>query len=516
MPFFDFHCHPGLKPQFSDPSSKPSPWKFIDAKLVISRDIKLSINPLFNEVLNSQSNLSQLLQSDVKLIGLILHAPEKKIAQALSEKSIANKGMVNLIDKNQLALLAKGLHSFNLINEELRWLQESIPEINKAKLVVLNDANEYNENAIKTVFGVIIIEGLHCFFDDPNAIDAKEIFTQNFNFFTDTHAVVSINLCHMQQNPFCNHAHGIQFFNPPYFYPTKTGITLWGKEVIEMMMAKNILIDIKHMSLKARLELYTWFRENETTFLQPIICTHAGTTGIKIIDRVKYLLHTPIQRGEVYEVAYLKPQSIHDIETYHNCSSINLYNEDIENILLSGGIIGLSFDQRILGFADENVLLGVTTPHDVEFISNMEAGFYLGPNPLSLPIKNDDVGVWASEDFENLDPSLYSELHCRFLVNNIIHILWVASKHPLLNINKAAKQICIGTDFDGLINAIDCCKNATQLPQLKTKLKPMLQQMLLSEGINTLDVGIFLEDIFYSNGKNFILNRLKAINQIIN
>ena len=88
MPFFDFHCHPGLKPQFSDPETKVSPWEFIDAKLAISRDINIRINKLFNEVLNSQSNLTQLVQADVRLIGLILHAPEQKIGQALGEKKI--------------------------------------------------------------------------------------------------------------------------------------------------------------------------------------------------------------------------------------------------------------------------------------------------------------------------------------------------------------------------------------------------------------------------------------------
>ena len=90
MPFFDFHCHPGLKPQFSDPETKVTPWDYIDAKLSIARDIKLRINKLFNEVLNSQSNLTQLIEADVKLIGLILHAPEQKIGLALGEKSIVN------------------------------------------------------------------------------------------------------------------------------------------------------------------------------------------------------------------------------------------------------------------------------------------------------------------------------------------------------------------------------------------------------------------------------------------
>lgn len=512
MPFFDFHCHPGLKPQFSKPETKPTAWDFIDAKLAIVKDVNLRINKLFNEVLNSQSNLTQLWDNDVKVIGLILHAPEQKIGQVLSEKKIVNKGKVNLIDKTQLAYIASGIHSFELINEELRWLKKG-PSPRGKKFKVLTHASDFDEAVTDTVFAAIIVEGLHCFFNNPNSIDAKIEFTNNFNEFTNNNTVVAINICHMQQNPFCNHAHGIQFFNPSYFYPTRKGITPWGREVIQLMINKKILVDIKHMSLKTRWELYTWFKDpvDDTKFIQPIICTHAGVTGLSIAHRAKFLLNQPSDKGLVYQVSYLKPKSKHDTETYYNCSSINLYDEDIANIFLSGGIIGLSFDQRILGFADENVLLNVTVPHDVEYISQMEADFFLGPNPTALPAWLEDSEVWASEDFENLDPSLYIEMHRRFFINNIVHILWVANNHPLIDIKKAAKQICTGTDFDGLINAIDCCKDADGLQQLKEDIRDGLSMLLIKEGITAINIDVFLDDIFYNNGKNFVLTRIKKM-----
>ena len=515
MPFFDFHCHPGLKPQFSNPENKPTPWEFLEAKLAIFKDQKISINKLFNEVLNSQSCLTQLVTADVKLIGVILHAPEQKIGLSLSEKKIVNKGSVNLIEKKQLEYLASGTHSYELINTELQWLQTA-PSPAGYSFKIISKTADFKENAAATIYGVIIVEGLHCFFNDPNAADAKEVFTQNFTEFTNNHTVMAINVCHMQQNPFCNHAHGIQFFTPAYFYPTRKGITKWGNEVIQMMIDKKILTDIKHMSLKSRWELYTWFKDadSETKYIQPIICTHAGTTGLSIRDRVKYLLHAPIDRGLVYEVAYLKPKSKHDDETYHNCSSINLYDEDIEHIFLSGGMIGLSFDQRILGFADENVLANVTVPHDVEYISHMEADFFFGPaDPATSAVWPDDNGVWASEDFDNLDPSLYVDMHRRFLINNIIHILWVANNHPLIDVKKAAAQICLGTDFDGLINAVDCCKEATDLPQLQIDIKEGMINMLELIGLDNVfaDVDQLLNNIFYTNGKNFVLNRIKLM-----
>ncbi len=516
MPFFDFHCHPGLKPQFSDPETKVTPWEFISARLSLARDINLRINKLFNEVLNSQSNLTQLIDADVKLIGLILHAPEQKIGQALGEKKIVNKGSVDLIGKDQLAYLTTGIHSFELINEELRWLKESVSANAGKKLKVLDNTADFNEAQANTVFGAIIVEGLHCFFDDPGAPDAKAAHLDNFNQFTNSNTVVAINICHMQQNPFCNHAHGIQFFNPPFFYPREKGITPWGREVIQRMIDKKILVDIKHMSLKSRWEIYTWFRDpnDETKYIQPLICTHAGTTGISIADRAGFLLNPPIDKDDVYEVAYLKPQSRHDESAYHNCSSINLYDEDIENIFLSGGIIGLSFDQRILGFADENLLPGVNIPHDLEYISKKEAGFFFGGgDPTVLKAKTDDIGVWAGQDFDDIDPSLYIDMHRRFLVNNIIHILWVANKNPLIDITKAAKHICIGTDFDGLINAIDCCKQTTGLARLKEGMRAEVARGIssLGAGANTINAGQFLDDLFYNNGKNFMLERIRLM-----
>jgi hypothetical protein len=86
------------------------------------------------------------------LIGLILHAPEQKIGQGLSEKKIVNKGSVNLIDKNQLAYLASGKHSFELINEELRWVQEAVATIPNAKLTILNKTADFNESRYQYCF----------------------------------------------------------------------------------------------------------------------------------------------------------------------------------------------------------------------------------------------------------------------------------------------------------------------------------------------------------------------------
>ena len=96
------------------------------------------------------------------------------------------------------------------------------------------------------------------------------------------------------------------------------------------------------------------------------------------------------------------------------------------------------------------------------------------------------------------------------MVNNIIHILWVASKNADIKINDAAKQICIGTDFDGLINAIDCCKDTKGMAQLKKDMKGDVKKGLAKIAVD-IDADKLLDDVFYNNGKNFMMKRIKEM-----
>ncbi len=506
MAFFDFHCHPGLKPQFANPDSAPSPWDKITVTLQVPIIKSIGVNVFFNEILNSQCCLSQL-SKDVKLIGLVLHAPESNMGRGLAERKIIQDGLVKPIDFTRVQYIAEGTHYYALIKQELARLQNALTH-DGATLTIIQHAAEYDEQKPDTIFAVLSVEGLHCFFSDPNAADAKQQFDNNFEEFVSAHTILAINVCHLQQNPFCNHAHGIQFFKDDYFYPTGDGFTDWGRQMVEKLKEKNILIDIKHTSLKSRRQLYEMMKDADGNYTQPIVCTHAGLTGLSIRDRVKYLCERPSNLGQVYQVMYYKPRSPLLRDTYFNCSSINLYDEDIEEVLLSGGLIGLSFDQRIIGFANENVLRDATFPHEAEFISNKEAAFFLGPFPEALPVyKGDDI--WLAEDFENLDPSLDEILHFTFFCNQALHILSVA-KQIGIAVTKAAKQICLGTDFDGLINAIDNCKTADDLASFRqhaiSKLPSLLNKAKLeNEG---LDVNEFVEDLFYRNGRDFVLRRL--------
>lgn len=130
-----------------------------------------------------------------------------------------------------------------------------------------------------------------------------------------------------------------------------------------------------------------------------------------------------------------------------------------------------------------------------------------------MPPWTDDNKVWSSEDFENLDPVFNRDLHPLFLFNQVIHILTVAKNNELIDLQKATKQICLGSDYDGLINAVDNCKQADKLNNFRElaleKMPKLLKKAKLDkEGI---DIPLLVENIFYNNGRDFVINRLRSI-----
>src|SRR5882724_8490840 len=116
MPFFDFHLHPTLKPLFSAAGKEPSPWQPLSAKLRLLKisefEIRLGINALFNNALNSQACLSQLYKGQVNLVGLVLYAPESMLGKGLLERNVVSDGNIDLVNAVKLRIVASGAHYF--------------------------------------------------------------------------------------------------------------------------------------------------------------------------------------------------------------------------------------------------------------------------------------------------------------------------------------------------------------------------------------------------------------------
>lgn len=506
MPYFDFHVHPALKPQMSVPAQLPSPWEMIRIRFKRPNLITalLRCNGI-NEVVDSQASLAQLIQGKVNLIAIALHPPETAMMNDGLIQRMAEEEQTQFIDLARITDIGSGDIYYRMLNEEIFNLENNL-QLNGKKLKLIKSIDDYKWSDNSTICAILTIEGPHAFFSARQHRPQSEIFLNfwgNFEEFTTAHRIFSLNIAHLQDNDFCNHAYGIQIFKPAPFFPNGNGITQHGFRLLQRMKEKSILLDIKHMSLYARKQLYD-YRIAETEV--PIICTHAGLTGISVNDRGRYIIDAGNQ-GDHLAVKFYKPSGYLP-GTSFNASTVNLYDEDVREIIFSGGMIGLSLDQRILGTPAE-WMMGDDNMGDLyeeEFISPAESGYFL--NVVRSTPDNSDIIM--REDITQHDKQDWPRFHARHFLNHVFHLFKIADK---FNFNKAvmAKLICIGSDFDGMINPVDSCRNVTQFDKFK---KYLIENFLEWETDFTEVTGIrisnfispeeLLENIFYKNGVDFL------------
>lgn len=506
MPFFDFHLHPSLKPQMSLPPDFPSPWEMIKLKFkhpnLITAILKCSG---INEVVDSQASLTQLVKGQVNLIALALHPPETAMMNDGLIQQIAADEQTNYINLARITDIGSGDIYFRMLNEELANLRKHLSN-NGKKLKLIANISQYKATDTDTIHAVLIIEGPHAFFGARQRKTEAEIFAtfwNNFETFTTENRIFSLNISHLQDNEFCNHAFGIQIFKPRPFFPNGNGISQHGFRLLQKMKEKNILLDIKHMSLFARKQLYD-YRVGEDQW--PIVCTHAGLTGIKHEDRGRYIIETG-NEGDHLRVRHYKPAG-YLLGTSFNASTINLYDEDVREIVFSGGVIGLSLDQRILGTPEE-WMMSIDNMGDVyeeEVFSPAEKSYFMNA-VRSTPRDSDIIKVM---DITNEDKQDWPRFHARHFLNQVFHLFKIADQYFF---NKAvmAERICIGSDFDGMINPVDCCQNVTQLEKFKNYLVNNFKEWEKDfTEVTGIKVSSFItpkklmDSIFYNNGVAFL------------
>ncbi len=513
MPFFDFHLHPSLKAQFTAPANKPSAWDNIHLRF---RDPDLLLQLLkcqgIDDVVDSQASLSQLVQGGVNLIAIALHPPEAAMMRDGLIQKIAEEEQTAYIDNDKVDAIGTGDLYFTLLNEELDHLEQHLEHQGK-KLKLIRHFNEYNAADMNTVHAILNVEGPHAFYGKRSGKTLSQIMTgfwENFRQFTEVRNVriFAMNIAHLENNDFCNHAFGIQIFKPEPFFPDGTIISNEGVQLLLKMKEKKILCDIKHTSLIARQQLYAMGLHGPHW---PLVCTHAGLTGIHSQNRYRFFLHNR-SFGEGYlRVKHYKPIGYLQ-GTSFNASSINLYDDDVVTIINSGGLIGLSMDQRILGTPEDGMLSPdyLDEIYEQEVISPGEKELFRDRSLNITPAP--DEAVLKSEDFRTADRQRSGRFHARHFMNQVFHLFVIARRYGIPDLTMA-QRICIGSDFDGMINPVDSCPNVTGMQAFKEML---LQEYLLWEeefaGHDETDFSIsdfispedLLENIFYRNGVAFL------------
>lgn len=345
------------------------------------------------------------------------------------------------------------------------------------------------------------------------------------------------HLTYIKEQSLATHAYGMKLLKHGAFYPVGNGLTQLGKDVINAaynMVATGddgapkpqpILIDIKHMALKSRQDFYACRRENGGYEKNPIVASHMGVTGYAASEWIDALSEQALYTDQgVRTVEILTKRkragawgSALNNEFTFNPWSLNLMDDDIVEILKSGGIIGISLDVRILGFQSK---FGASADDQPEYLSleNFKTFF---PH---LVLRG--AGFKAAESLATAESWLVptkEERHPICLCFNFLHIVSVGLRHQA-EIGKTREevwqQICIGSDFDGFIEPVKICRDASKMPALEQavlKWLPVAEKAYVKENggprlltwnrdrtVDDAELRKIVRGLMYENGKAFL------------
>ncbi len=219
------------------------------------------------------------------------------------------------------------------------------------------------------------------------------------------------------------------------------GIKDLGKLAIDELLSKDngrrILIDVAHMSVKVRQWFYKTYlpeRELHTGEKIPVIVSHTGVNGF-----------ATIAESEMHGT----PETIHDVadELYNNSKKFNpwdvfISDEEIMYIHKSGGLIGLNLDERIM----------------------------MGKEVLDNTKKRTRWKFPWIADIIWIEP----------LIEEILHIarsIYLQTPDE----NAIWDNICIGSDYDGMITPIKAYRNANKFPKLNKMIFKQLKKRINTE-----------------------------------
>lgn len=544
MHYFDLHCHPTFKYSLLSASAQQS--RLIDQPVDIRfkalvRGLQPAVMWLFGDPINSQSSLTQLATGKAKIISITIMALENAYTRSLIVDALMC--LSNALDPAKIERIKNndvGAGYWDLSKEQMDTLvaiSNGTMPIDAAtpRVRIIHSMADYRPNDLNTLHVILNFEGAHCFYNrqannDPNI--EQDSIANLVGLKRQGIRPLYITLVHHAQNALANHAFAVPTQwagngnNPTSiggFTPTGQGITPFGKNFIdEALSTRNgppVYIDVKHMSLGSRIEFYDLRRNKYPTL--PIIASHMGVTGvswkathfdgepiIRRVDRlanyvdVKYNMLISYPKQRPIRLPGDPPFTPTSVVTF-NPWSINLFDEDIIEILRSDGLIGLSLDVRILGMGNNGK--GAAHEHEPERFSLNESTFAVQKHQATGRNETDE---------DKLDTTIQASLaHVEYLCNNILHIVRIG--RAVMG-EAVWNHLCLGSDFDGLVVSIEYRNNrrtnADTIPELSAKMKQVLPEVARKMGIQLVAAGQpvepfverVLKGFFFDNALTFL------------
>lgn len=279
--------------------------------------------------------------------------------------------------------------------------------------------------------------------------------------------------------------------------PVKPGTHTMGtqimRELLDNKTGKPILIDMRHMDIQARLEYIRLVKKyaKEEGRKIPIVISHTAVNG-KDSAQSKYFGDCPVldnynelikptqfykQHAGCLKKLGINPINLNIVGWFHPWS-INVCNEEIAAVYATDGIMGITMEERVLGTNRINY----SESHYKKLNDFLDQKKYTG----------------SRDSFRIAEP----------LMRNILYIVEQSGFAGQL---KSWEHIAIGSDFDGVINPIDVCPTAGDIPALYHVLAmdlPLLAEFMGKTSLlcgKEKEVEVLLNKLFYQNGERFIL-----------
>jgi microsomal dipeptidase-like Zn-dependent dipeptidase len=551
---FDFHFHLLFK-------------HILMKGVPLNKDIKVKgigavLNELSGGAFDSQSSPNLLSQSQVYVGVASLLAVEHAFANKILEvMGVSFRFLLGNLDNDMFDEIknSKRIH-YEEFKRQLDFYIASAPTLAAAPFNIQylqrSDAQWKNKSADDIVkilsagtkrFLALSIEGGHNLSNvhiksDTERSRNPELQLKEIQDRTDAD-FMSLNLCHLSFIPEQNlsgFSQGLNksaqsFFQSDDFNPASgLGITELGKQVIRQALThqtKPILIDVKHMSVYSRFQYYKYrdklINENAAVKRLPIISSHTGFTFIGMKEYVAKKLFLANEYSEGRKKLYqITPENRiigetndkHNKDLFANPWSIGLFDEEITEIMMSKGMIGISMDQRVLGTE--------------KMVDGKRGKYYELENVADGEWKKlfiDGVFPTAEEGlFHNLfGLSPAPERHIMLFCLHLVHAVnignetlgWVQGTSPW-------DHLCIGSDYDGLINPLNNYENVTHLHKIADDLfqyLPIADKYISSGSGKALKynpdgsvdkpyLDKVIDDILFNNGVKFTARYLRNWN----
>ena len=580
--YFDFHFHPLAKHHLAPKPKDPSydDYGHLTRPVPMSKAFMDYTDETILRTLESQCCLDYLNDAKVRFGVATIAALEFGVA--------SSKGFFNDILKNNLKKPFEARYfekvkegEVSYLNLFLRELEEysNLEKSDRANFLSRENMHAINEERLNLT---LAIEGGHnlCMKKIGNALEYDESADFKKSGFFDSNGLNSNNpadvlevlvkkirdrgwevlyltlarLTHIPEQHLATHAFGTKTMKHPSFYPFGNGLTELGKEVVAraselqikpsqgakgssssikmgddegIVQSAPVFIDIAHMSLKSRLDLYDYRRQEGYTKI-PLVASHVGVTGYSIndwkdnLDSKKCVNH--VDQGIKTIKIYTKPKVAGywganvKKEFAFNPSTINLMDEDIIEVVRSGGMVGISLNLDMLGLDPKHKV----EDGSYEFISTADFIYHFPYTSIkSLDYASTDEiraeETWSSESRR--------ELHPLSICFNIVHIMAVILLRT--KEDEPENYICIGSDFDGFIEPLKICGDSRFLKDLEASLMkwlPVAATKYQKENGGAKDLfkltkergvlKVIVRKILYQNGFDFLERHYSRIRSV--